>query len=116
MFSGHIVRGDQPLRYVTVTRADGGVDHLCDAREGSLPGSVEWEEAFHGPIPPGWKVVAFRPAERVCEIAGEWYAPTLRLVSHAQRLTGWLSVGASMFRCWWLHRPQRIRDARKVPA
>lgn len=104
-FSGRVV-ASRPLRGYVV---DAGGRTKWDALAGSLPGSVLWEEGRHGPIPPGWRMVRYFPAEAEAEIVPACYAPALRLVVLVREWGGWLRWCGQTARDCWAQRPRLVR-------
>ena len=109
MFNGKVAPTREDIKGTAVPRADGYVEVYWPAWQGSLPGTLGWSEHCHGPIPPGWRVISRDAAWDSVEIAGEWYAPTLRLVAWSRRLGAWLAWGWALARMFWQERPRPIR-------
>lgn len=109
MFNGKVVPTRADAFGIAVCRADGYTESYWPAWQGSLPGTLGWSEHYHGPIPPGWRIISRDASWDSVEIAGEWYAPTLRLVALA-RITGkWLAWGGTLARMFWRERPRMAR-------
>lgn len=112
-WNGRVVRRGKPRKAQWIQEGDTGYSY-GDAREGELPGTIEWPASW-GPPPKGFAIVRRIPHRDTVEISEGPGVPALRLIYGVQETARWVAQLGPLLAYWWQQRPRGFHWTGTVP-